>query len=70
LTTDQALRNLVSLGLTLEDASNRLSRYPADYLGLEDRGRLAVGAWADIVVVDRDLQVSAVFGEGDLLWTR
>jgi N-acetylglucosamine-6-phosphate deacetylase len=70
LTMDQALRNLVSLGVTLEDASKRLSRYPADYLGLHDRGRLAVGAWADIVVLDRHLQVSAVFCEGEPLWPR
>jgi N-acetylglucosamine-6-phosphate deacetylase len=70
LTMDQALRNLVSIGLTLEDASRRLSRYPADYVGLDDRGRLAPGAWADIVVLDRDLQVTAVYGEGEALWLR
>jgi N-acetylglucosamine-6-phosphate deacetylase len=70
LTMDQALRNLVSIGLTLEDASHRLSRYPADYLGMSDRGRLARGAWADIVVLDRDLQVTAVYGEGETLWLR
>ncbi|MDR3430089.1 N-acetylglucosamine-6-phosphate deacetylase [Silvimonas sp.] len=65
LTMDQALRNLVSLGLTLEDASSRLSRNPADYLGLADRGRIGVGAWADWVVLDRDLNVTAVYVEGE-----
>jgi N-acetylglucosamine-6-phosphate deacetylase len=70
LTMDQALRNLVSIGLTLEEASHRLSRYPADYVGLGDRGRLATGAWADIVVLDRELQVSAVYVEGETLWAR
>ena len=65
LTMDQALRNLVSLGLDLADASNRLSRYPADYLGLEDRGRLQAGAWADVVVLDPQLQVQEVFVEGE-----
>lgn len=64
LTMDQALRNLVSLGLDLADASNRVSRYPADYLGLTDRGRIAVGAWADLVILDRDLRVRAVTVEG------
>jgi N-acetylglucosamine-6-phosphate deacetylase len=68
LTMDQALRNLVSLGLSPEDASRRLSQYPAEYAGLSDRGRIAVGAWADIVVLDRDLRVTAVFGEGEPLW--
>ena len=56
---------LVSLGLDLADASNRLSRYPADYLGLEDRGRLQAGAWADVVVLDPQLQVQEVFVEGE-----
>ena len=65
LTMDQALRNLVGLGLEMADASRRVSTYAADYLGLNDRGRLAVGAWADFVVLDRDLQVQGVVVEGD-----
>lgn len=65
LTMDQALRNLVSLGLDLADASNRVSRYPADYLGLTDRGRLRTSAWADLVVLDPQLQIRRVFVEGD-----
>jgi N-acetylglucosamine-6-phosphate deacetylase len=64
LTMDQALRNFVDLGLDLADASNRLSLYPADYLGMSDRGRLAPGAWADIVVLDSTLQPVSVFVEG------
>ncbi|MGO4379000.1 N-acetylglucosamine-6-phosphate deacetylase [Pseudoduganella sp. RAF53_2] len=67
LTMDQALRNFVSLGLDLADASNRLSLYPADYLGELERGRLAPGAWADIVVLDQDLQPVAVFVEGEAI---
>ncbi|WP_394825340.1 N-acetylglucosamine-6-phosphate deacetylase [Pendulispora albinea] len=71
LTMDQALRNLVqSVGLSVEDASNRLSFYPAEYLSLKDRGRLQTGAWSDIVVVDRELKVLSVFGEGECLWAR
>ncbi|MEK6424755.1 MAG: N-acetylglucosamine-6-phosphate deacetylase [Burkholderia gladioli] len=65
LTMDQAFRNLVSLGLPMADVSNRMSRYAADYLGLEDRGRLARGAWADIAVFDRDLNLSATYVEGE-----
>ncbi len=67
LTMDQALRNLVGMGLDLADASHRLSLYPADYLGELDRGRLAVGAWADIVVLDQDLQPVAVYVEGEAI---
>ncbi|MGY0196896.1 N-acetylglucosamine-6-phosphate deacetylase [Leptothrix sp. BB-4] len=65
LTMDQALRNLVSLGLSLRDASRRVSTHAADYLGLTDRGRLGVGARADIVVLDRQLALQRVFVEGE-----
>ena len=67
LTMDQALRNLVGLGLELADASARVSTYAADYLGMQERGRLAAGAYADLVVLDRDLNLKAVYIEGELL---
>ncbi|NYE62346.1 N-acetylglucosamine-6-phosphate deacetylase [Duganella sp. 1224] len=67
LTMDQALRNLVGLGLDLADASARVSTYAADYLGLQERGRLAPGTFADFVVLDRDLNLKAVYIEGELL---
>jgi len=60
LTMDQALRNLVDLGLSLQDASARVSRYPAEYLGLQDRGQLAAGQRADIVVLNPELQLRRV----------
>jgi N-acetylglucosamine-6-phosphate deacetylase len=65
LTMDQALRNLVGLGLSIEDASRRTATHAADYLGLGDRGRLAEGVHADIVVLDRDLQLKGVIAEGE-----
>ena len=67
LTMDQALRNLVEMGLDLADASNRCSRFPADYLGLCDRGRLAPDTWADLVVLDEALQPQQVFVEGQAI---
>ncbi|MFZ6774872.1 N-acetylglucosamine-6-phosphate deacetylase [Undibacterium sp. SXout7W] len=65
LTMDQALRNLVSIGLSLEEASKRVSTYAADYLGLSERGRLSAGAFADLVVLDRQLNLIAVYVEGE-----
>lgn len=65
LTMDQALRNLVGLGLTLAEASRRTSTLAAEHLRLADRGRLQAGAWADVVVLDRDLQLTGVIVEGD-----
>jgi len=55
------------IGLALDDASLRLSTNAADFLGLPDRGRLERGAWADAVVLDRDLRLTYVFGEGELV---
>ena len=66
LTMDQALRNLVAIGLTLAEASARVSRYAADYLRLPDRGRLVPGAWADVLVLDAaTLRLQQVFVEGE-----
>jgi N-acetylglucosamine-6-phosphate deacetylase len=66
LTMDQALRNLVSIGLSIEDASRRVSTNAADYLGETRRGRLAPGCFADLVVLDRNLCLKAVYIEGEL----
>ena len=65
LTMDQALFNLVGLGLSLTEASMRTSTHAADYLGIADRGRLQAGAHADLVVLDRDLQLTRVVAEGE-----
>ena len=65
LTMDQALRNLVEIGLELHDASQRLSTNAADYIGEPDRGRLEPGRWADITVMTADLQLKSVFVEGE-----
>jgi len=67
LTMDQALRNFVGLGMEVAEASQRLSLFPADYLGESQRGRLAPGAWADIVVLDQSLHPVAVFVEGEAI---
>nr|WP_283254403.1 N-acetylglucosamine-6-phosphate deacetylase [Ramlibacter paludis] len=65
LTMDRALRNLVDVvGLALDDAARRVATYPADFLELTDRGRLAPGAWADVVRLDGELRVQAVYLQG------
>jgi len=65
LTMDQALRNLVGLGLSLAEASRRTATLAAQHLGVADRGVLAPGAWADIVAMDADLQLQRVWVEGE-----
>ncbi|MBL8289273.1 MAG: N-acetylglucosamine-6-phosphate deacetylase [Rubrivivax sp.] len=69
LTLDQALRNLVSLGLTVAEASARTSTHAADYLGLgHERGRLVAGAMADAVLLaPGSLEVRQVLVEGEAI---
>jgi N-acetylglucosamine-6-phosphate deacetylase len=64
LTMDGALRNLLSLGVPMAEASERLSAIPARYLGLTDRGVIAVGAAADLVVADAAGVLLGVVAEG------
>ncbi len=64
LTMDRALRNLVAWGFGLEEAAARVSTLAARYLGLKDRGKLAPGAIADVVVLNERLEVEEVYVEG------
>jgi N-acetylglucosamine-6-phosphate deacetylase len=53
-----AVRNAADmLGLPIEIALQMASRIPAEFLGLKDRGRIAVGARADLVLLDDELCV-------------
>ena len=65
LTMDQALRNLVAIGIPLHEAARHVSTNPADYIGEQARGRLQAGAFADIVVMSPTLQLTQVFVEGE-----
>lgn len=64
LTLDQALRNLVAWGLSLEEAARRLSLFPARYLGLSNRGEIFPGKRADLVVLGEELEVLEVYVRG------
>jgi N-acetylglucosamine-6-phosphate deacetylase len=66
LTMDQALRRaVIDSGLTIEQASAAASTNPARVLGLDASvGSIAPGRHADLVVLDDDLQVTAVMAGG------
>ncbi len=64
LTMDQAVRNAVKAGLSLENAVRLASTHPANYLGLPNKGRLQIGADADIVVLNDALEVQGVYVGG------
>jgi N-acetylglucosamine-6-phosphate deacetylase len=57
VTMNEALRNTVELGISLEDAVTMASRTPAELLGLRHKGRIAPGCDADLVLLDEHFQV-------------
>jgi N-acetylglucosamine-6-phosphate deacetylase len=64
LTMADAVRNAVKAGLALEVACKLASLHPAQYLELHGHGRLQNGNVADIVVLDDNLEVEAVYVSG------
>ncbi len=69
LTLDQALRNFVAFtGAALEDAFATVTSVPAWLLGLGDRGRLAPGACADLVLWSEAMDVEGTFIGGGGGW--
>jgi N-acetylglucosamine-6-phosphate deacetylase len=57
LTTHQALVNLKSIGLSLEEISARLSAIPCEYLNIKDRGLIKENFYADLVVLKNNLEL-------------
>jgi N-acetylglucosamine-6-phosphate deacetylase len=68
---DLEVAKAVGAGIALGDAVRAASTNPATLLGLTDRGRLAVGLRADIVVLEAaSLGVREVFREGSRIAAR
>jgi N-acetylglucosamine-6-phosphate deacetylase len=67
LTMSEALRRAVrDSGLSIEEASAAASANPARVLGLEaSLGAITPGRRADLVILDDDLQVTAVIAGGN-----
>lgn len=70
LTMDQAVRNLVDLGASIEDAVDAATRVPARLIGRNDIGSLAEGARADIVILDDALTVQRTLVAGIEVFAR
>jgi N-acetylglucosamine-6-phosphate deacetylase len=65
-----AVRNAVQLvGIPLEEALRMASTRPADVLGERERGRIAPGMHADLVLLDQRLQVRATWIGGEAAWS-
>ena len=55
--------------LTLTDAIRRMTSYPAQKLGLKDRGILREGYWADITIFDKDKIIDKATYENPRLYS-
>ena len=65
LTLDRALRNIVKLGIPFADAVGMLTLNPATLLGIEfKKGALRTGADADIVLLNKSLEIVKVWVRG------
>lgn len=72
LTMDAAVRNVVdAAGIPLADALVAASTTPADVLGDRSRGRIVIGARADLTLLDHDdLSVRRTVIAGEAAWER
>ena len=70
LTMDQAVRNLIDLGVSELGALHSASRVPARLMGRPELGDLAPNTPADIVVLDDRFQVRRTIVDGDETFTR
>jgi N-acetylglucosamine-6-phosphate deacetylase len=69
LPLDRAVRNLVEFtNCSLADAVATVTSTPADLLGLDDRGRLTIGARADLTLLDHGGHLHRTVVAGDLAW--
>ena len=65
LTMIDAVRNLADLGIPLADAIGAATTVPAQVLGRPELGRLELGAEADLLVLDDNLEIERVCVGGE-----
>ncbi|HZK34488.1 MAG TPA: N-acetylglucosamine-6-phosphate deacetylase [Bacillota bacterium] len=65
LTQDRALQNMVKAGVPLESTITMLTRTPAKVIGVDGyKGQLKKGYDADIVLLDKDLNIKETYIKG------
>jgi N-acetylglucosamine-6-phosphate deacetylase len=71
LELDQALRNLIEItGCSLGEALETMTTTPARLLGMErDRGQIAPGFAADMVLLSPDLRVRTTIASGEIVYS-
>ena len=70
LTLDTAMKNMVSIGYSVEDVSKFLSYNPAKALGLAGKkGLIKDGFDADLIIMDDDFSVCKTFVNGECVYS-
>ena len=65
------VRNLLHIGIPMEDVAKIASYTPARSIGMENElGSIEVGKYADLVALDGDLQVAFTFINGKCAYKR
>jgi N-acetylglucosamine-6-phosphate deacetylase len=65
------VRTMVNeVGVPLHEAVAMATENPARAIGLETRGRLAIGTDADLIVLSPELEVLRTFVGGDEIFSR
>lgn len=67
VTMNEALQKTVESGISLDDAVYMAATTPANILGMLDKGRIASGMDADLVLLDSNFDVLWTMIEGDLI---
>ena len=71
LTQDRSLKHVMATGaIDLVSTSKMLSENPANLLGLTDIGLIKRGAAADLVVLDKDLNLTETYVNGNKEYRR
>lgn len=70
LTMDRAIATVVALGWPLREAVRMATETPAQVLGCPSQARLASGAQADLVVLDREMHVQMTVCGGEVVYRR
>jgi N-acetylglucosamine-6-phosphate deacetylase len=65
LTMDEAFRNLLTLDLSPQEISRKLSAIPAELINIQERGLIEVGYYADFVILNKTNMIDSVIIEGD-----
>ena len=66
-TADRLFKTMIDAGFDIVSVSKMSSSTPAKVMGLTDRGEIAVGKRADMVVLDENYQIEKVVFKGEYI---